>query len=111
MSTVAQRLNNPLKKGVKFVFTAEHVEIVQSLTKRLSSPDVIAFPDFKAALSGDRPFRLITDASVDRLGAVIEQAQPDSSARPLCFLSRTTLPNERNLSATELEMCCYCLGS
>ena len=50
---------------------------MQSLIKRLSSPDVLAFPDFKAALSGDRPFRLIADASVDGLGAVIEQAQPD----------------------------------
>ena len=86
--------------GVKFVFTTEHVEIVKNLIKRLTSPDVLAFPDFKAALSGDRPFRLITDASVDGLGAVIEQAQTDSSTRPLCFLSRTTLPNER---ATELE--------
>ena len=103
MSTVTRPLNTLLKKGVKFVFTTEHVEIVQNLIKRLTSPDVLAFPDFKAALSGDRPFRLITDASVDGLGAVIEQAQTDSSTRPLCFLSRTTLPNERNWSATELE--------
>ena len=77
---------------------------MQRLTKRLSSPDVLAFSDFKAALSSDRPFRLITDASVDGLGAAIEQAQPDSSTRPSRFLSRTTtLPNERNWSATELE--------
>ena len=103
MSTVTRPLNKLLKKGVKFVFNTEHVEIVQNLIKRLTSPDVLAFPDFKAALSGDRPFRLITDASVDGLGAVIEQAQTDSSTRPLCFLSRTTLPNERNWSATELE--------
>ena len=78
------------------MFTTEHIEIVQLLMKRLSSPDVLAFPDFKAALSGERPFRLITDASIDGLGAVIEQLQPDSSTRPLCFLSRTTLLNERN---------------
>ena len=76
---------------------------MQRLTKRLSSPDVLAFSDFKAALSGDRPFRLITDASVDGSGVIIEQGQPDSSTRPLCFLSRTTLPKERNWSATELE--------
>ena len=71
--------------------------------KRLSSPDVLVFPDFKAALSGDRPFRLITHPSVDGLGAVIEQEQTDSSTRPVCFLSRSTLPNERNWSATELN--------
>ena len=87
MSTVTRPLNKLLKKGVKFVFTTEHVEIVQNLIKRLTSPDVLAFPDFKAALSGDRPFRLITDASVDGLGAVIEQAQTDSSTRPFFMFS------------------------
>ena len=34
---------------------------------------------------------------------MIEQAQIDPSTRPLYFLSRTTLPNERNWSATEWE--------
>ena len=85
------------------MFTTEHVEIVQQLLKRLSSPDVLAFPDIKAAISGERPFQLITDVSVDGLGAVIEQQQPDLSTRPFCFLSRITLPNERNWSATEIE--------
>ena len=85
------------------MFTTEHVEIVQQLLKRLSSPDVLAFPDFRAAFSGDRPFRLISNASIDGLGAVIEQRQPDLSTTPLCFLSGTTLPNERNWSATELQ--------
>ena len=47
MSTVTRPLHNLLKKGVKFVFTTEHVAIVQSLIKRLSSLDVLAFPDFK----------------------------------------------------------------
>ena len=59
---------------MKFVFNnTEHVEIVQRLITRVSTPDVSAFPDFRAALSGDRPFRLITDASVDGLGAVMNR--------------------------------------
>ena len=103
MATLIQPLNNLCQKNVKFVFTTEHVEIVQVLMKRLSSPDILAFPDFKAAMSGERPFRLITDASVDGLAAVIEQKQSDESIRPLGFPSRTTMPNERNWSATELE--------
>ena len=96
MATIARSPSNLLKNGVKFVFTTELVEIVQQLVKRLSSPDVLAFPCFKAVIAGDRPFRLITDASVDGLGAVIEHAQADLSARPLCFLSRTTLLNVRH---------------
>ncbi|CAN0375772.1 unnamed protein product [Scytosiphon promiscuus] len=56
MATITRPPNNPLKKGVKFVVTTEHVEIVQLLIKRLSSPDVLAFPDLKAAMCGERPF-------------------------------------------------------
>ena len=62
MATVTRSLKNFLKKGVKFAFTVKHVEIVQTLLKRLTSPDVLAFPNFKAAILGDRPFRLIIDA-------------------------------------------------
>ena len=87
------------------------MEIAHNLIKRLTSADVLAFPDFKAALSGDRPFRLITDASVDGLGAVIEQAQTDSSTRPLCFLSRTTFAQRTQLERDGVGMCCYCLGN
>ena len=43
MSTVTRPLNNLLRKGVKFVFTTEHVAIVQSLIKRLSSLDAVSY--------------------------------------------------------------------
>lgn len=85
------------------MLTTEHVGIAQQFLNRLPSPDVLAFPDFKSALSAERPFRLVADASIERSGAVVEQLQPDTSTRPLCFLSRTTLPIERNWSATEVE--------
>ena len=42
MPTVTRPLNL-LKKGVKFVFTTEHVEIVQNLIKRLTSPDAVSY--------------------------------------------------------------------
>ena len=45
----------------------------------------------------------MTDASVDGLGAVVEQEQKYGTVRPICVLSRSTPPNERNWSATELE--------
>ena len=96
-------LNALLKKGVRFEFTAEHTQIAQTLLGKLPSPQVLAFPDFPAAISGDRPFQLITDASTDGLGAVVEQEQSDATTRPLCFLSWATLPNDKNWSATKLE--------
>lgn len=103
MAALTRPLNNLLKKGVQFVFTREYVDIVRRLLDKLASPDVLAFPNFDDAIAGVRKFRVITDASTDGLGAVVEQDQPDGTTRPLCFLSRSTLPNERNWSATELE--------
>ena len=55
MATCTRPLNTLSKKGVEFVFTTEHVEVVQFLIKRLSSPDVLGFPDFKATFSGGQP--------------------------------------------------------
>ena len=103
MAAETKTTNALLKMGARFKFTAEHTQIVQTLLEQLSSPWVLDFPDFLAAISGDRPFQLITNASVDGLGAVVEQEQRDITTRPICFLSRATLPNEKNWSASELE--------
>ena len=89
--------NALLTKGARFGFTAEHTQIVQTLLKTTIEPQVLAFPDLPAAIPGDRPFQLITDASVDGLGAVIEQEQRDGTTRPICFLSRATFPNEKKM--------------
>ena len=40
MSTVTRPRTNSLERGVKFMFTTDHVEVVQRLIERLSSPDV-----------------------------------------------------------------------
>ena len=69
----------------------------------LSRPNVLAFPDFEAAIPGSRKFRLVTDASADGLGVVIEQQKPDGSTRPLRYLSRTTLETKRKRRISELE--------
>ena len=66
-------LSSLQRKGVKFKFTPHHERIVREMLDELFSPNVLAFPDFEAAISGSRKFRLITDASADRFGAVIEQ--------------------------------------
>ena len=103
MAARTQPLNPLLRKGVKFEFTPHHEPIVREMLDDLSSPNVLAFPDFEAAISGSRKFRLVTDASADGLSVVIEQQQPDGSIRPLRYLRRTTLDNERKWNISELE--------
>jgi len=68
------------------------VAIVKELMAKLSSPEVLAFPCYEGVISGERPFRLVTDASVLGLGAVVEQKQKNRRIRPLCYLSRSTFP-------------------
>lgn len=46
---------------------------------------------------------LVTDTSLDGLGALIEKKQPNGTIRPLSFLSRSTSPSERKWTSTELE--------
>ena len=92
-----------LREGVKFEFSPHHERIVQETLDKLSSSSVLAFPDFEAAISGSRKFRLVTDASADELGVVIGQQQPDGSIRPFRYLSRSTLDNQRKWSISELE--------
>lgn len=82
---------------------AEHTQIEQTLLEQLSSPKGLAFQDFLAARSGDRPFQLVTDAYVDGLGAVVEQDQSASTTRPICFRSRAALLGKISWSATDLE--------
>lgn len=71
MVAASRSVNRLLTKGTQYVFTAEHGGSVTKLfLKRLASPEVLAFPDFAAAISGTRPFCLVADASEYGLGAV-----------------------------------------
>ena len=105
MSARMRPITALLKKGATFEFTEDHAKIVREMldTRCRDQRSCLAFPCYDGAISGDRPFRLVADASTAGLGAVIEQKQPDDSIRPLCFLSRTTYPNEARWSPTELE--------
>ena len=81
---------------MKFIFPTEQTKIVQARLDQLASPDILAFPDSFAAIAGDQPFQLITDASVDALKAIVEQEQADGTTRPTCLLSRSTISDKRN---------------
>lgn len=50
---------------------------------------MLTFSDFTVVIAGARPFFLVTDASMDGLGAVFEP--------------RSTLPNKRTWSSCKLE--------
>lgn len=89
MAAECNRLNALLGKDGKFVSTAENLAIMQ---------------DLKAAMSWERPFRFETDASLDKLSAVVVQVQPTSSTRPRSLLSLSKAEKlRRNLNGSRLN--------
>ena len=69
---------------------------VRALLADLAAPPMLVFPDWDAVIDKSQPFRLHCDASTDGLGATLKQEQTDGSIRPIVYISRTTLANERN---------------
>ena len=95
-----------LKKGAAFDFTSAMEDTVRALLAELAAPPILVFPDWDAVIDTSRPFRLHCDASTARLGATLEEEQPDGSIRPIVYISRATLDNERNWTPMELEAGC-----
>lgn len=88
----------PLASNHRVTWTEEHQKRLDMLIHRLTSPPVMAFPDFT------KPFVLHTDASQEGLGAVLYQEQ-DGKLRVLGYASRTLTPSEKNyhMHAGKLE--------
>ena len=90
-----------LKKGKKktvkpWKWTEIEQAVFNKIKNLLSSPPVLAFPDFSL------PFELHTDASGKGLGAVLYQEQ-DGMKRVVAYASRALNKAEQNYSAFKLE--------
>ncbi|KAL6491090.1 hypothetical protein MHYP_G00014350 [Metynnis hypsauchen] len=83
------KTNSQLPSRTPVQWTAEHTEVVEAIVKRLTSPPVLAYPDFNL------PFILHTDASNKGLGAVLYQQQQDR-LRVIAYGSRTLTTAEKN---------------
>ena len=83
MAARTRPLNSLLQNGVKFEFSPHHERIVRVMLDELSSPNVLAFLDFEAAILGSRKLRLVKDTSADGLGVAIEQQQPSGLIQPV----------------------------
>ena len=80
-----------------FKWTAEMQEAFEKLKLKLTSPPVLAFPDFQ------RPFVVETDASSVAVGAVMAQRKEDRKVHPIQYASRPMTSAERKYSACEHE--------
>lgn len=98
-ATIAAPLTALTRKYNRFYWTQDCQQAFDTLIHLLSSPPILAFPDFS------RPFHLTTDASHTALGAIL--SQPDDrdghDDRVICYASRQLTSAERRYPVTELE--------
>lgn len=67
-------------KNVKFIWSADCQIAFEKLKRRLMTPPVLAYPNFK------RDFVFEMDASVDGVGAILSQYQDDGHLHPVSWL-------------------------
>lgn len=82
-----------------FRWDEEQQRSFEALRDALVSAPVLALPDLLC-----KHFHLVADASVDGLGAVLEQEQPDGQRRPVAYFCRRTTDAERNMDIRTLEL-------
>ena len=96
-------LNRLRRKGVKYKWGDEQQAAFDDLKSAITSPPVLAFPDF------NKTFVLQTDASTHSLAAVLLQDFPEGR-RPVYYSSRTLSEAERKFSIYELETLAVLFG-
>lgn len=95
-ASIAAPLSDTIK-GDKFIMTEEAKVSFEKLKQLLTSPPVLAQPDFK------RTFHLQCDASNSGIGAVLFQIDDNDEEKPLYYYSAKLTSAEKNYSVTERE--------
>ena len=93
-SKTARPLYKLTESNTPFVWTVECQLAFDELKLKVTTPPVLAYPDF------DHPFIVQTDASEIAIGAVIM----NHDRRPIAFISRTLKAAERFYHITDLEL-------
>ena len=96
-ANIAAPLHKLTHKDVRFKWTVECETAFQELKNKLTSVDVLAFPDFS------EPFILDADASDQGIGGVLSQVQ-GGQERVISYGSRKLSKSERNYSVTKKEL-------
>ncbi|KAL1454493.1 hypothetical protein WDU94_010736 [Cyamophila willieti] len=89
-SNIAAPLTDLTKQDTKFVWTEKEQESFDKLKEMLISAPVLRH------FREDLPTTLSTDASIEGIGAVLEQTDKEGKTHPVAYASRKLSPTERN---------------
>ena len=96
-STTLHPLNNLLRKGQSWRWTAECAAAFKAIKAAIASDQVLMHFD------ADLPVQLATDASPYGLGAVLSHIMPDGTERPIAFVSRSLTDTEKRYAQIDKE--------
>jgi phage pi2 protein 07 len=97
-SHLAHPLNELLKKDKKFKWMEECMQVVNTLTKALTSNPVLLHPDYK------KPFVLEVDASQYATGAILYQQDADKHWCPMAYYSKSFNEAERGYDIHDCKL-------
>lgn len=102
--SISAPMHAATSRKANFEWTAELNRSFEKLKVALTSPPVLAFPDF------EKPFVDETDASTVAVGAALSQRNSDDHVHPIQFASRTLTSTEQNYSVCEREALAVVFG-
>ena len=97
-SKIMKPINQLVKKNVKFEWKEEQEKAFQEMKKKLIEYPILVQPDFT------KEFVLITDASIEGLGAILTQKNEEGKEVVIAYASKTLNQAEKNYCITEQEM-------
>src|SRR6266545_7404100 len=89
-STITRPLFKLLKKNTPFEWTVSQQTAFDILKRKLTEEPILVYPDFT------KMFKLYTDTSDVRLGAILMQEDDQEKDRVICYEAKTLLLVEKN---------------
>lgn len=96
-ATILDPLHKLLRKNEKFTWSEKCEKSFKEIKKILCSQPVLEIFD------QELPIKIFTDASLEGIGAVLKQTQPDKKDRPVAYFSKKLNDVQRKKKAIYLE--------
>lgn len=90
-------LHKLLRKNQKFIWSAECQQSFESVKKLLCSQPILEIFD------QNLPIEIYTDASLNGIGAVLKQTQPNGNKKPVAYFSKKLNETQKKKKAVYLE--------
>lgn len=95
---IARPLHEQIKTTSRIAWNDEATKAFHKLKEILTSEPVLTKPDF------NKVFFVITDASIEGLGAILTQKDDEGREHPIIYSSRALQGSEKNYGVSKLEL-------